>query len=380
MLQCRGLIGDLITFLERLLQALPEQPVAEHLRCVGVPQTAPLDGFLHQALGIDTLHGVVHPGTQQSAHFVAGERVDQHPQVVLTHAGSRGVVNQHPVIGMRLAGQGVTARAVHPGVVATNFGKGPEGRWAMRVMMTALGPVLKKPADGAAPIVLILNNGSYGTIRMHQERHYPGRVSGTALANPDFAALARALAEGAAATWFLAETDPQAARKRWISAMKPRGEITVDEGAAKALANGLPIGAMLSRKSIATAFGPGTHASTFGGTPIVTAAAMEVCKILMDDGVVAKGRAAGVYFKEQLLALKDRYAEIEDIRGRGLLLGMKLKIDGAPIVRQCLQNGFLINCIQDRILRFIPPLIISIEEIDQLIDYLDKVLGEAAAS
>jgi len=55
----------------------------------------------------------------------------------------------------RLAGQGVTARAVHPGVVATNFGKGPEGRWAMRVMMTALGPVLKKPADGAAPIVLL---------------------------------------------------------------------------------------------------------------------------------------------------------------------------------------------------------------------------------
>ena len=103
-LECRGLIGDFITFLERLLQALPEQPVAEHLRCVGVPQTAPLDGFLHQALGIDALHGVVHPGTQQSAHFVAGERVDQHPQVVLTHAGSRGVVNQHPVIGMRLAG------------------------------------------------------------------------------------------------------------------------------------------------------------------------------------------------------------------------------------------------------------------------------------
>jgi retinol dehydrogenase-14 len=55
----------------------------------------------------------------------------------------------------RLVGQGVTARAVHPGVVATNFGKGPEGRWAMRVMMTALGPVLKKPADGAAPIVLL---------------------------------------------------------------------------------------------------------------------------------------------------------------------------------------------------------------------------------
>ncbi|MBW2518254.1 MAG: aspartate aminotransferase family protein, partial [Deltaproteobacteria bacterium] len=136
---------------------------------------------------------------------------------------------------------------------------------------------------------------------------------------------------------------------------------------AKALANGLPIGAMLARESVAGAFGPGAHASTFGGTPIVTAAAMEVCKILTEEGVIEKGRAAGAYFKEQLLALKDRHALIEDVRGRGLLLGMKLKIDGAPIVRQCMQAGFLINCIQDRILRFIPPLIIAREEIDRLI-------------
>ncbi len=145
---------------------------------------------------------------------------------------------------------------------------------------------------------------------------------------------------------------------------------------AKALANGLPIGAMLARESIASAFGPGAHASTFGGTPIVTAAAMEVCKILMDDGVIEKGRAAGAYFKEQLLALKDRHAAIEDVRGRGLLLGMKLKVDGAPIVKQCIQAGFLINCIQDRILRFIPPLIITRQEIDQLITCLDNIFSE----
>ncbi len=149
---------------------------------------------------------------------------------------------------------------------------------------------------------------------------------------------------------------------------------------AKALANGLPIGAMLAREAVAAAFGPGAHASTFGGTPIVTAAAMEVCKILMDDGIIEKGRAAGVYFKDKLHALKQRHDIIEDVRGRGLLLGMKLKIDGAPFVKQCMQNGFLINCIQDRILRFIPPLIISKDEIDQLIECLDKILTEAAPS
>jgi acetylornithine aminotransferase len=145
---------------------------------------------------------------------------------------------------------------------------------------------------------------------------------------------------------------------------------------AKALANGLPIGAMLARESVAGAFGPGAHASTFGGTPIVTAAAMEVCKILTEEGVIDKGRAAGAYFKEQLLALKDRHAVIEDVRGRGLLLGMKLIIDGAPIVRQCMQAGFLINCIQDCILRFIPPLIIAREEIDRLIACLDNIFAD----
>ena len=148
---------------------------------------------------------------------------------------------------------------------------------------------------------------------------------------------------------------------------------------AKALANGLPIGAMLARETIAAAFGPGSHASTFGGTPIVTAAALEVCKILVEQKVIEKGKTTGLYFKEKLLELKGRHAVIEDVRGMGLLLGMKLKIDGAPIVKQCMQDGFLINCIQERILRFVPPLIISREDIDQLVDCLDGILAAAGS-
>ena len=149
---------------------------------------------------------------------------------------------------------------------------------------------------------------------------------------------------------------------------------------AKALANGLPIGAMLAKEAIAAAFGPGSHASTFGGTPIVTTAALEVCKILLEEQVIENSKTAGLYFKEKLLELKDRHSIIEDVCGLGLLLGMKLKIDGAPLVKQCMQNGFLINCIQDRILRFIPPLIISQVEIDQLSECLDGIFAEAAPS
>jgi acetylornithine aminotransferase len=112
---------------------------------------------------------------------------------------------------------------------------------------------------------------------------------------------------------------------------------------AKALANGLPIGAMLAREHIAAAFGPGSQ-------------------------------QIGAYFKERLLWLKDRHDSIADVRGIGLLLGIKLKTEGAPVVKKCMEKGFLINCIQGNILRFIPPLIIEKEEIDSLITCLDEIL------
>lgn len=145
---------------------------------------------------------------------------------------------------------------------------------------------------------------------------------------------------------------------------------------AKALANGLPIGAMLAKESVAEAFGPGSHATTFGGTPIVTAAALAVCRTLSEEKIVEHGRQMGAYLKEKLLWLKQRHACIEDVRGMGLLLGMKLSTDGGPVVNQCLDNGYVINCIQDRILRFIPPLVITEKEIDGLIGCLDEILGK----
>ena len=144
---------------------------------------------------------------------------------------------------------------------------------------------------------------------------------------------------------------------------------------AKALANGLPIGAMLAKEDIAEAFGPGSHASTFGGTPVVTAASLEVVKVLSEERIIEHCQKVGNYFKERLLWLKKRHESIEDVRGLGLLLGMKLKIEGAPVVKACMERGFLINCIQENILRFIPPLIIEKDEIDSLVTCLDERLS-----
>jgi acetylornithine aminotransferase len=145
---------------------------------------------------------------------------------------------------------------------------------------------------------------------------------------------------------------------------------------AKALGNGLPIGAMLTTEKIADAFTPGSHASTFGGTPLVTATALEVVKTLIREKIPDHCREVGEYFKDKLFWLKERHDLIEDVRGMGLLLGMKLKNDGEPILKACQERGFLINCVQGNILRFIPPLIIEKADIDALIDCLDAVMGQ----
>jgi acetylornithine aminotransferase len=145
---------------------------------------------------------------------------------------------------------------------------------------------------------------------------------------------------------------------------------------AKALANGLPMGAMLAREEVARAFTPGSHASTFGGTPLVSAAAVEVLKTLLNGGVLEDCERVGQYFRERLAGLKEKYDVIREVRGKGLMIGLDLTCDGAPVVKGCMERGFLINCTQDHVLRFVPPLIIQEEEIDPLIACLDVLFAE----
>jgi acetylornithine/N-succinyldiaminopimelate aminotransferase len=145
---------------------------------------------------------------------------------------------------------------------------------------------------------------------------------------------------------------------------------------AKALANGLPMGAMLAREQVAAAFGPGSHATTFGGTPLVAAASHAVLRQMLENDIPETCRTAGAYFFDRLLQLKERHPIIEEVRGLGLLLGLKLAIDAEPVVQTCLIRGFLINWIQGDILRFVPPLIVTTQEIDRLIDCLDDVLTD----
>lgn len=144
---------------------------------------------------------------------------------------------------------------------------------------------------------------------------------------------------------------------------------------AKALGNGMPIGAMLAGEKVAAAFSPGAHASTFGGTPLVTAVSLKVLQTLEEEGIVHRAAQMGDYLMGRLNALKDKHTVIEAVRGKGLLVGVQLSVPGASIVTACMEKGFLINCIQDNVLRLAPPLVISREEIDALMQCLDEVLA-----
>jgi acetylornithine/succinyldiaminopimelate/putrescine aminotransferase len=144
---------------------------------------------------------------------------------------------------------------------------------------------------------------------------------------------------------------------------------------AKGLAGGFPIGAMLASDKIAAAFEPGTHGSTFGGNPLACNAALATIDVLIeDDFILDQCRRMGVYFKRRLEELQKEFPSIvAEVRGIGLLVGIELTRDGAPLVKECMERGLLINCTAGNILRFMPPLIITEKEIDQLIDSLEQI-------
>jgi acetylornithine aminotransferase len=144
---------------------------------------------------------------------------------------------------------------------------------------------------------------------------------------------------------------------------------------AKALAGGPPIGALLTTGSLAERLGPGTHGSTFGGNPLVCAAALAAVKAITEDDILENCQKMGLYLKQKLEKLKDKYDFIKEVRGQGLILGMELTMEGGELVVEAMKKGLLMNCTVGNVLRFVPPLIVNQSEIDEAIEILDGVLA-----
>jgi acetylornithine/N-succinyldiaminopimelate aminotransferase len=146
---------------------------------------------------------------------------------------------------------------------------------------------------------------------------------------------------------------------------------------AKGLGGGVPIGAMIAKNHINKAFSFGSHGSTFGGNPLACSAALVVVETLTADDVLLENtRRLGGRILGKLKEIQSRFPFIKEVRGKGLLIGMELLIDGRPIVLKCLEKGLLINCTSDRVLRFAPPLNITEEDADAFIKILETAFKE----
>lgn len=161
---------------------------------------------------------------------------------------------------------------------------------------------------------------------------------------------------------------------RWFAFQKYglKPDVTV---VAKPLAAGLPLAAIIAREAVAQAFSPGMHGSTFAGGPVQCRVALKVLEILGRPGFLDHVREVGTYFRGQLEALKDAVPIIREVRGEGMMQGVELTVPGKDTVKAALKQGVLINCTQEKTLRFLPPLIAEREHVDRLMDVLKSILA-----
>lgn len=145
---------------------------------------------------------------------------------------------------------------------------------------------------------------------------------------------------------------------------------------AKSVAGGLPLGITIAKENIMSSFKVGEHTTTFGGNPLVCAAACAAIDVLVEEKLPERAATLGKYFKEKLEVLKAKHKNVREVRGLGLMIGMEFRFDVLNIILKCMDRGVLILDAGKNILRFLPPLVIEREHIDRVIDTLDTVMEE----
>jgi acetylornithine/N-succinyldiaminopimelate aminotransferase len=146
---------------------------------------------------------------------------------------------------------------------------------------------------------------------------------------------------------------------------------------AKPLAGGLPLGAILTTQAVADAVSPGLHGTTFGGGPLICAAALEVLNTIEEKALLENVRARGGELRAGLEKLAAKFPFIREIRGEGLMLGIELTVDGAPFVETALRRGLLINCTHERTLRLLPPFTITPVQVSKFLRLFQIVLAKS---
>ena len=133
---------------------------------------------------------------------------------------------------------------------------------------------------------------------------------------------------------------------------------------AKALASGIPCGGLLATPEVAVALKPGTHASTYGGNPVSAVAALATIATIEQDNLIERSKVLEVKFRTRFEALAERCPWIKEVRARGVMIGIQLSVDGAPVVKKCLDNGLLVNCTHQTVIRLLPAMNLTDAEFD----------------
>ena len=194
---------------------------------------------------------------------------------------------------------------------------------------------------------------------------------------PDYFRQVRELCDSSGALLMLDEVQTGMGRTGELFAYKHFGIKPDVITLAKGLGGGAPIGALLATSEIAEAFTPGSHAATFGGNPLVCASGVATVQTLLEDNcyLIEHARRMGSYFTGKLSGLKAEFPElVTEVRGLGLLQAVEITKPCGPVVLDCIEQGLLINCTADKVLRFMPPLIVQEPEIDQAVQVLSDVL------
>jgi len=199
---------------------------------------------------------------------------------------------------------------------------------------------------------------------------------GINVATPDFVRYLRQLCDERNMLLIVDEVQTGIGRTAKMFAFQHYGVTPDVMTLAKALGGGLPIGVMVAGKKVSDVLSPGMHASTFGGSPLISRAALAVLTAVQKGKLLKNAENMGAYLFEKLMVLKKKYPVIKEVRGKGLMAGVELNKEGKAIVRACMDKGLLINCTHDTVLRIMPALTVTKGEINRAIKILENVLKQ----
>jgi len=199
---------------------------------------------------------------------------------------------------------------------------------------------------------------------------------GVRCAPPGYLQGLRELCDGAGILLILDEVQTGMGRTGKLFAHQHEGMAPHVMTLAKGIAGGLPMGVLLATEEVASCLTPGTHASTFGGNPVASAAALAVLSILLEDGVLEAMGPVAERFREGIEELGRAYPQFVEVRGKGWLVGMEFTEPCRAVVEECMRRGLLVNCTMDRVLRFVPPLVIGMDEVEEALEILAGAFRE----